>query len=270
MLTRRSLFLLTGAGAAGLREMAAGSSEFWDKKPPSEWTNVEIDRLLTKSPWAKDASTQYAPGQASGRGGYPDGGYPDSTGYPGGGGGQRGGGIGGLSIPGIGGIGFPRGGGGGGGRGPGGQPRGGQSTAFHGTVRWDSAHPILDAVKTPLPEAFDGRYVIAVSGIPLLNDTYQGTRGEDEDAPARRSQNDSLDNLKSLTSLQVKGKDYVQAGVVQRQIGTGNTILFGFSKEMLSIDKRDSEALFATQLGRIHVKAHFSPKEMLYHGELAV
>ena len=68
----------------------------------------------------------------------------------------------------------------------------------------------------------------------------------------------------------MKGRELVQAGVVQRQIGTGNTILFGFSKEMLLIEKRDSEALFSSRMERLIVKARFSPKEMLYHGELAV
>src|SRR4051812_19790606 len=110
MLTRRTL-LYSCATAAVLRPLAAGTSDFWDKKPPSEWSSDEIDRLLTKSPWSKEVNAQYAPGQQAGGGGQPDGGYPDSTGYPGGRGGtQRGGGISipGVGIPGIGGIGFPR------------------------------------------------------------------------------------------------------------------------------------------------------------------
>ena len=61
----------------------------------------------------------------------------------------------------------------------------------------------------------------------------------------------------------------VQAGVVARQIGTGTSFLFGFSREMLTLDARDTDILFTTQLGRLVVKAHFLPKEMLYHGELA-
>jgi len=62
----------------------------------------------------------------------------------------------------------------------------------------------------------------------------------------------------------------VQAGVVTRQIGTGSSFLFGFSREMLLIDARDTEILFTTQLGRLVVKAAFLPKEMKYRGELAV
>jgi len=251
MLTRRN-FLYCSSAALALRPLAAGSSEFWDKKPPSEWSSVEIDRLLTKSPWAKDATTQYTQEPMSSQGG----GYPNGGGYPGGT--NRGGlSIPGIGIPGIGGIGMPRRGGG---NQRGGQGRG-QGTAFRGTVRWESAQPIRDALKSPLPDVFDGRYVIAVTGIPFLDER---TRGEEEDTP------ESLDNLKELSSLQVKGKDYVQAGMVRRQVGTGNTFLFGFSKEMLAISKNDTEINFSTKLGRVGVKAKFSAKEMLYRGELAV
>jgi len=249
MLNRRD-FMYFGSATLALRPLAAGSSEFWDKKPPSEWSSVEIDRLLTKSPWAKEATTQYTQEPMSSQGGgYPTGrspnSYPPPVSIPG--------------IPGIGGIGFPRRGG----SGPSGQPRrgGGQGTAFRGTVRWESAQPIRDALKSPLPDLFDGHYVIAVTGIPLLDER---TRSEEEDTP------ESLDNLKELSSLQVKGKDYVQAGVVRRQVGTGNTFLFGFSKEMLAISKSDTEINFSTKLGRVGVKARFSPKEMLYHSELSV
>ncbi|MCX6627703.1 MAG: hypothetical protein NTW28_08755, partial [Candidatus Solibacter sp.] len=59
------------------------------------------------------------------------------------------------------------------------------------------------------------------------------------------------------------------AGVVARQIGTGSSLLFGFSRELLPLDTHDAEILFTTQLGRLLVKARFLPKEMLYHGEVA-
>jgi hypothetical protein len=256
MLSRRNFVCFTSAALA-LRPLAAGSSEFWDKKPPSDWSSTEIDRLLTKSPWAKDATTQYTQEPMSSQGG----GYPNGGQYPNGGGGypgNRGGlSIPGIGIPGIGGIGMPRRGGG---NSRTGQPRG-QGTAFRGTVRWDSAQPIRDALKSPLPEDFEKHYVIAVTGIPLLDER---SRGEEEDTA------ESLDNLKQLSSLQVKGKDYVQPGIVKRQVGTGNTFLFGFSKDMLAISKNDTEISFATKLGRVGVKAHFSAKEMLYRGELAL
>jgi len=48
---RRSSRRLRGGAGVGF-----GSKEFWEAKPPSEWTMDEIDRMLAKSPWAKDAS----------------------------------------------------------------------------------------------------------------------------------------------------------------------------------------------------------------------
>jgi hypothetical protein len=77
-----------------------------------------------------------------------------------------------IGIPGIGGMGGGRrmGGSQGGGRG---QQRG---MSYKGTVRWESAKPVLDALKTPLPDAFANHYVIAVIGFPLPSGQrrYQG------------------------------------------------------------------------------------------------
>jgi hypothetical protein len=282
-LLSRRLFLLAGAGvAAWLPLDAAAAVDFWNKKAPADWTNEEIDRLITKSPWAKQVKAQYAPGEAptsdgsgypGGRGtggGYPSGGqsgggYPgggQGGGYPGGTGRSRGG----IGIPGIGGLGIP---------GLGGKGRGGGAASpYEGVVRWESARPILEAMKAPLPEAFEGRYVISVSGIPLMTSRSldRGDRGaEDEDAAtSRRHEQDDVDRLKGLSSLEARGRDPVQAGVVARQIGTGSSFLFGFSRELLTLETRDTDFMFSTQLGGLIVKAHFLPKEMLYHGELSV
>ncbi len=125
-------------------------------------------------------------------------------------------------------------------------------------------------MKSGPPEKFDGHYVICVSGIPLMGGSrYQGE--DDDNSPAsRRRDEDDMDRLRGLSSLQVKGKDIVQAGVAARQVSSGSSFLLGFSKELLSLSARDSEVLFTTTLGRLVVKAHFIPKDMLYHGELAV
>ena len=269
LLTRRRMFLLAGAGVAAWLPLDATTTDFWNKKAPADWTTEEIDRLITKSPWAKQIKAQYAPGAANARDGsgqYP-GGNSGGGAYPGGMGRQRGG-IG-LGIPGIGGIGLPGGGMGGGRGNGGGSSRGGAVSPYEGTVRWDSARPILDALKSPLPEAFEGRYVISVSGIPLMGGRSTSSGEDDDSTASHRQEQDDLDRLKGLSSLQPKGKDIVQAGVVARQIGSGTSFLFGFSREMLPLDTRDTEILFTTQLGRLVVKAHFLPKEMLYHGELA-
>ena len=256
--------MLVGGGLAAWRPLDATTSGFWNKKPPGDWSSEEIDTLITKSPWAKEASAQgAAPG--GGRYGSP-GGSPNGSGYPGGSPGGMG--MPRIGIPGIGGIGM-----GGGGRRMGGNQGGGRGqqrgTLYRGTVRWESAKPVLDALKTPLPDAFANHYVIAVIGFPLPGGQrrYQDEEG---DNPPRRSQDDTLDNLKQFTTLQPRGKELAQAGIVQQQTSSNSNLLFGFSKDSLTLTKDDKEVFFSTTLGRLVVRAKFDPKEMLYHGQLAV
>ena len=263
ILTRRRAFLLAGAGIASWGRLFAAGSEFWNKKAPSEWSPEEVDKLLSKSPWAKEVTAQYVPGEDGDR--QSGGGYPGGRG--GGGGGYPGGGGGGGGYPGGGGIGFPRGRGMGGGRGRGGRGRGGTTSSYKGTVRWESARPILDAQKTPLPEAFANHYVISVSSIPLLT----GRRSsQDDDAESSKPSEDRMDELKQVTTLQPKGKELAQAGVVQKEISSGTILLFGFSKDAIELTAADKEVDFTTRLGRLLVKAKFDPKEMLYRGQLAL
>jgi hypothetical protein len=265
ILSRRDLFLLVGGGLVAWRPLLATTSGFWNKKPPQDWSSDEIDALITKSPWAKEASAQ---------GAAPEGGYGSPSGSPNGGGypgGSSGGGIGmpRIGIPGIGGI----GGMGGGGRRMGGNQGGGRrqqgGTLYKGTVRWESAQPVLDALKTTLPDAFANHYVIAVIGFPLPT-SHRRFQDEQGDNPPRQSQDDSLDNLKQFTTLQPKGKELAQAGVVHQPTSSNSNLLFGFSKDSLTLIKDDKEVLFSTRLGRLVIRAKFNPNEMLYHGQLAV
>src|ERR1700675_3042391 len=51
-LSRRTF--VTGLGFAAA---AYGwAKDFWNAKKPSDWTEDEVQQMLTKSPWAKDAS----------------------------------------------------------------------------------------------------------------------------------------------------------------------------------------------------------------------
>ena len=121
MLTRRSLMRFAAAlpvAFAAIPAWAFSSKDFWETKPSSDWNSEEVDRMITKSPWAKEVAI--TSGSRIGRpwkrrrrtfarrhrlprwwywfsgrgGGYP-GGYPgggNRGGYPGGGGYPRGGG----------------------------------------------------------------------------------------------------------------------------------------------------------------------------------
>jgi len=239
--TRRTI-LMIGAGAAGFGRLYAFSSDFWNKKEPSEWSSEEINQLTSKSPWAKEVTPSTTQG-----GGQPGGGY-------GGGGGGFPGGMGGR-------------GGGGGGRSRGGMP----TQSYKGTVRWESAKTILDALKTPLPEAFANHYVISVSGLPLRDFGRSRTQSQDPNQDSTQSNQDMLDHLKGFTFLQPKDKRDVQPGIVQQPPSAGyGTILFGFSKEVITLKPEDKEVTFTSAFGRLSIKAKFNLKDMMYHNELAV
>ncbi len=236
-LNRRSVLkLAVGAGIAGFGRLYGFSSDFWNKKDPSEWTGAEVDQLTNKSPWAKEITVN-APSQGMNRGGM---------------------GGGGMGIPGMGGgMGRRRGGG---------MPAG---QSYKAVVRWESAKPILDALKTPLPEGFSNHYVISVGGIPLDAGNRRQYQTSDDSGSSQSIQN-ALDRLKGVTYLAPKDKRDLQPGVVVQQPTAYGNIYFGFAKDLLTLRPEDKEVEFTTIFGSIPVKTKFNMKEMLYHGELAV
>jgi hypothetical protein len=239
---RRNFLLL---GGVGLRRLYASSSDFWNKKDPADWTGAEKDQLTNKSPWAKEITVSNSPYGSMGRAmGMPYPGYP--PGYPGGG------------------------------------PRGSAGQSYKGIIRWESALPVRNALKEPLPEGFENMYVISVGGIPL----NAGSRSpgssqypsrypsqypppqQQEDSP--ESDQKLLDRMRGATLLEPKDKRYLQpALVVQQPAGYGN-VYFGFAKDIVTLRPEDREVGFTTQFGQIQAKTKFYLKDMLYHGELAV
>jgi hypothetical protein len=128
-------------------------------------------------------------------------------------------------------------------------------------VRWESAQPILDALRAPLAAEFEGHYVLSVTNLPLPSVRRAG-RGADT------TPDDTLDRIQAGTTLQVKGKEPVEAGIVRRtRIGS---ILFGFLKDQVRLTPGDREVIFALNTSQLTLKTSFDTKEMSYHGKLAV
>src|SRR5579864_3236867 len=124
-ITRRGLLLLaSAAGTQRCFRLYAGDAEFWNKKDPSQWTVAEMDKLSTKSPWARQMTVS------------PE--SRDSSGDIGGGTG------GGMGDPGMGGGGMGRGRG---------RSRGGMPVQYQVVVRWLSGKPLRLALKPALPES---------------------------------------------------------------------------------------------------------------------
>jgi hypothetical protein len=298
MLTRRDwirLGLGVPAGLAAIPGWGFASKDFWDAKPSSEWSSSEVERMLTKSPWAKEVAISVGnqAGYPNRRGGgYPGGGYPGG-GYPGGGVGYPGGGVGypgGIGYPGR----YPTGGGYPGGY-PGG-PNGGSypddRRTYHGTVRWESAAPIQDALKLgaddkPNPD-FEKYYVLSligdfpdvlsrprnyndVNGYPddrgLGNDRDSRDDDEDEDRQRRRREAAYKDN----TRLERKdGVLKLEKVVENSRFGSSSpgTAFYFSRRENITVE--DKTMSFYTKLGGVEVRAKFTLKEMMYQGKLAL
>ncbi len=140
-------------------------------------------------------------------------------------------------------------------------------------VTWESAQPLLDALKYPIPEEFAGHYMLGVSNLPI---TVEGGRlPRYGHAPSRPGppggvdQQEILDWLKNGASLSVKSKEATEAGVIRPARG-GEVILFGFSKELLPLSVNDKEVVFTLDTDQFALKAKFDPRQMIYRGKLAI
>jgi hypothetical protein len=194
-----------------------GASDFWNKKSPAAWTSDEILQLATNSPWARTARVLPNPGRDKGSF---DSTVPDLSGGNSGGrsGNKKLGEVPVLPVAEV-------------------------------TVVWESARPLLDALKTVFPSDFENHYVIGVNDLPA---TEGGRKVNQESMSA---------------SLQAHGKDAVDAGGV---LPTRNVVLFAFSKELLPLSVADKEVLFSLETNQYSIKTRFNLKEMTYRGRLAV
>jgi len=232
MMTRRRVIAIgmTAPVWAGVsRLLAFAPGQFWNERPASEWSETDIEQLLSRSPWAKVAEAQFKmPGGDGLQSEGPGGGGGGMGGPPGGGGG---GGMGGPpgGGGGGGGMGGPPGGGRGGGMGgPGGGGPGGGMPQMKATVRWESAAPVVEArKKQPDSEAAE-YYIISVSGLPLFGgpppgggsggpppgggpDAPAGGQRPNRPVPTAEQRKAMIGNLKQSSALQRKGKAPIAA-----------------------------------------------------------
>ncbi|MDA0206201.1 MAG: hypothetical protein O3A53_06425 [Acidobacteria bacterium] len=234
------LIALLFGGAALL--LAAG---FWEKKGPQEWTNEEVETILTDSPWAQIGSISFVGDKSQPIGG-----------------GSRGGGIG-----------FP------GSRSPtsgpagrSGQPDGGWSGRFAAVgsesrafgdgdvvVRWSSALPIRQALErtgagdsAPRPELLRDYYVVSLSRIP----------------PGMVRLADEPEKLRSAARLTPKGRASMRAARIEirPQPGTPGIDLY-FPRET-EPSAEDRQIVFELVAEDYELKAKFKPRDMIYHGKM--
>jgi hypothetical protein len=270
------------------------AADFWKTKDSSQWTDDEVSKVLSDSPWAKAKTIQ--PEQTQQRRG---------MGRRGGGFGFPGGGLGGGGYPGGGGGGYPQGGGGGGyPQGGGGYPSNGgnsgdpaQSEPMNLTIRWASAAPIQQALMRQGASASDELkaiaastekyYVVSVLGLRLRqrplrsstvdaddpNDNGNGNGNDNDNGPRGSSKqaNDALrSQLLDAAQLAPKGKSSIYAQDVQI-VGPGGIdgVRFLFPRTN-PISGNDKEVEFILNIRRIKVDEKFKLGDMQYEGKLAL
>lgn len=225
-------------------------TEFWNAKTPDKWSGEEIEKLTSDSPWARGVNVEFqqdtdplvsaANAPSIGRAGQIT--APRSLGNQ-------------MELnpeaP---------------------QIRGGARKREPVTVRWDSALPIRDALGYPLPSGLDNRYVIAVTSLPygIMDKPRRGEALAAANEPMIQKQQRMRELLQSAATLEAKGKEPAQAGVVRLAPKAQTTWLFGFSKDLLTLEPTDREVLFTLHTALVSLRAKFEPKTMVYRGKLAV
>ncbi len=227
MTTRRAVLMGMGLCAAVAPVWA---KNLWNEKKPSDWSEDEIQQMLNKSPWAKDASifdsaahkglsTAPRAGAQTRRGG-----RPTTTGTP--------------------------------------LPPGDSLNAWKATVRWESALPVREALQAPKTAEVEENYIIALIGdIPGV-----GVPSDDDD-PAERQQ--KLDILKETTRLERKDDplELQRVKIAPRTQRSPSGTLFYFSR-VLPITLEDKQVTFVTKVGPLEVKCKFTLRDMMYRGSL--
>lgn len=130
------------------------------------------------------------------------------------------------------------------------------------TVRWESAAPVMAAIKRELPPDYADKYLISVTGLPMMGrrNPEGGSAGPNKAL---------LNRLKEATELQRKGKDPIHAASVMMS-QDGMRVVYVFEKGSQPIEAADKDVTFATKMGQTAIKAKFSLKEMMYQGKLAL
>ncbi len=262
-------FLTLSLFAAGIALWAA---DVWVAKPYTDWTEKDLAKIMTDSPFAKKVSVSMSAGFGSpggaaagggrgGRGAGPDPGFgtAENESAGGGGGGGRGGRGGGGGDAGAAAGGF----GGGGGGVP-------QIDLF---VRWQSATTVMEALAKAkygaeagtsadakkMLEPDDKYYVIWVAGLP---------------ATVQPKDEESKKELLAHTTLAAKDKDAIVAEEVvfpppQGGFARTTDAHFLFPRKV-AFAPEDKEVEFATKFGMTKVQAKFDLKKMVVNGKLGL
>jgi hypothetical protein len=229
-MTRRTAIRLA-LGLPAVFPLRGVAKEFWNERKPEDWTDEEREILLTKSPWAREASVDF----------YPGGGVPGSTRNTSRSGGMsnRRGAVPASQDPGI-------------------AVTPGQSKAI---VRWESALPVHEAEHSNSKDDPAANYILSVTGdVPMLS----GGGSDETDAAFLQR----LDALKEFSKLEKRGDPIylVKIGRLKGPPGKSGTLFYFERNDLIRLN--DHTVTFVTKLGPLSLRCKFPLHEMLYQGKL--
>jgi hypothetical protein len=227
------------------------AADFWESKPFPEWSDKELQRIMTNSPWARPVTATMMPVRVPQRQEPLTSGLPDPS----------------NPAPGTSDPGLP---GGNAGRSGLGETAGVSGLAtLPVQIRWISALPIKQAQMrskygkqaATAPEAkkfleqAPALYIVAVAGIPGFVVSAGGG-----DA-ARES-------IAKSTTLTVKGKEPLRPVAIQFvPAGPNVDVIVGFERKT-EITLEDQEVELTSMIGAVNVKTKFKLKDMVVKGKL--
>ncbi len=228
------------------------AAEPWGHKDPAKWTEKDIQRVLSDSPWAQQASAVFSLAAED----PPPAPPPISPAA------QAGLGVPNSGVRWDGGVGRSR----------------GPDPTLNVLVRWDSALPVREALSragkdvqsSPVAERAAKDYIISIIGlVPAGRYRSVGrtaSQSRSDDTIDARNPEEMLEGLMAASRLIPKGKGAISPDDAKLDGSSGTLYVFFSRAEPLTID--DKEATFTTRFGALTVQKRFRLKDMSYRGKL--
>lgn len=239
------------------------AADSWASKPFTEWSDKDVQKVVSNSPWAHVVSVSLNSGGGGGAGGR------GGRGRGGGGAGDVSGSSSQMENPASGGTGSGRRTGSGSGMPDDTTPAVGSTPSANVLVRWQSALPVKQALvrgkfgaeaasseeAKKFLEKDEPYYVIAIIGAPRMGGSDQLTG-----------------MIKASTTLRRKGKDPIspeKVEVLNGDSGAGPTMFLMFPKtDPIVLDDKDVELSMKLQM--VEVRQRFRLKDMVIGDKLAL
>jgi hypothetical protein len=233
--------------------LAAG--DFWTDREAGQWSENEVKRIVTDSPWAQTATVDLQGDAGAIMNSWRHGSAPDAAGA----GGDESGGGGGPVLPKI-------------------------------VVRWESAAPIcqvcarsglqkylftctakllyLSGLSRKFAELSEEFYIVSISNYPKIVPHGRGQEAPQHSAAANAALEELGQRIRQLTFIRRKGKDPIRpAQVVVLPAGQGLLSIVFFPRTA-AITLGDKQVLFESADGMIVVTSKFNLRKMIYKGKL--